>query len=167
MAVIPITHTRKIELGCGRNRREFYIGIDVRDFGQEYVRDITKGLPFDDDSVDEVYACHVLEHIDKKDVSFVWEEIYRVLCPSGLLIARMPHATDPHAWLPEHLSMWSEETVKVLCNWYGSEDHHTKTNFAVAYLNQVDDELRFVLEKSDKAKNMILGNAGVLERVEW
>lgn len=79
---------RKVNLGCGSRVLEGYINIDRYDYGQGIVRDVEKGFPFDNDSVDEIIADHVLEHID--DLVFVMNEIYRVLKNGGVLKGKLP-----------------------------------------------------------------------------
>lgn len=81
---------RRLDLGCGPNKKEGYIGIDTHTYpGVDVVRDIdSHGLPFDDDSVDEIRACHLLEHC--RNLIFVMNEIYRVLRPEGRLVAVVP-----------------------------------------------------------------------------
>ena len=48
------------------------------------VHDLSKGIPFDDNSVDVVYHSHLLEHIDRKNVPTFLKEIRRVLKPRGI-----------------------------------------------------------------------------------
>ena len=78
------TEMRRINLGSGMFRKEGYINID-KDLSAkpDIVRDIERGLPFDSDSVDEVRACHILEHVS--DFIFVLKEIYRV-CKNGATV---------------------------------------------------------------------------------
>ncbi|MFQ5863245.1 MAG: methyltransferase domain-containing protein [Candidatus Brocadiales bacterium] len=81
---------RRLDLGCGPNKKEGYIGIDTHPYPRvDVVRDVDRhGLPFDDDSVDEVRAHHFLEHCH--DLIFVMNEICRVLRPGGRLVAIVP-----------------------------------------------------------------------------
>ena len=122
---------KKVNLGCGKDILDGWVNIDKHDYGQEIVRDITRGLPFDDNSIDEVYSSHCLEHIEREDVPFVWEEIYRVLKKGGIFTFVVPHSDTREAFVMEHLSYWNEDVVEVLCNKWGSEDHHTKTNWEI------------------------------------
>jgi len=138
---------RKLHLGCGKDIKSNWINIDILDFGQEIVRDITKGLPFDDNSVDEIYSCHCLEHIERKDIPFVWEEIYRVLKPGSIAYIRVPHSSEPEAFMMKHLSYWNEKVVEVLCNKWGSPDHFTKTNFEILENQKIGIELHIKLKK--------------------
>lgn len=77
---------RKINLGCGFAKKEGYINIDSdKSVDPDIVRELERGLPFDDSSVDEVYAHHVLEHLKPEDFIFILSEIYRV-CKNGAKI---------------------------------------------------------------------------------
>jgi SAM-dependent methyltransferase len=48
------------------------------------VCDISKGLPFADNSVDAVYHSHMLEHLDRSVVDKFLFEVNRVLRPGGI-----------------------------------------------------------------------------------
>ena len=121
----------KLNIGCCVSPKDGYINIDMIDYGQEIIRDITRGLPFNDNSVDEIFTSHTLEHIENKDVPFVWEEMYRVLKPNGIIDIIVPHARENQAFMMNHWSYWEEAVVEVLCNMWGSKDHHTKTDFEI------------------------------------
>ncbi len=48
------------------------------------VHDLSKGIPFDDASVDVVYHSHVLEHLDRDIVNGFLLEVKRVLRTGGI-----------------------------------------------------------------------------------
>lgn len=73
----------KIDLGCGKNPREGFIGVDVRDFGQDIQADLTKRWPWKDGSVTEAHASHFLEHLTAPDRVHFFNELWRVLIPEG------------------------------------------------------------------------------------
>lgn len=80
----------KLHLGCGK--RDFgseWIHIDGGTFPHVTHNDITK-LPFEDNSVDLIYASHVLEYFDRDEVIPVLEEWYRVLKVGGKLRLAVP-----------------------------------------------------------------------------
>lgn len=105
----------KLDLGCADKKQEGYIGMDVRDWGQEIVRDIKRGLPFSDGTLEEVYTSHFMEHIERgEEIYFVLSEVYRVLEPNGTFVIRVPHSDGRHAFYPDHLSYWNEEMVQAL-----------------------------------------------------
>ncbi len=85
-----------VELGCGPHKRPGSIGIDSLPVKNvDIVANLEEGLPFiPDDSVDEVYSSHFLEHIQHIDV--LLQEIHRVLKPNGIHKAVVPHFSNPY-----------------------------------------------------------------------
>lgn len=54
----------KLNLGCGHDKKKGYLNCDISsDINPDKVVDLEKKLPFKDNSVDEILAEHVLEHI--------------------------------------------------------------------------------------------------------
>ena len=100
----------KLNLGCGYAKLEGYVNIDNREEVEpDLVCDLLKGLPYEDNSVDEVRAYDFLEHIPAGGkVVEVIEEIYRVLKPDGVFEHFTP-STDSRAAFqdPFHLSFWN------------------------------------------------------------
>lgn len=79
--------SRRINLGCGpygeRSSAE-WVNIDINPSQHpDIVRDVRRGLPFDDSSCAEVRTWHFLEHLAHDDFLFLVGEIYRVLAPGG------------------------------------------------------------------------------------
>ena len=80
---------RKINLGCGYNKLRGYINVDFNPGCKpDIVHNLSKGLPFDSNSADEIVAFDFLEHCS--DFVSVMNEIIRVLKVGGKLIARFP-----------------------------------------------------------------------------
>lgn len=84
-------NTKRLNLGCGKRYRDGYINVD---WSPETKADILcdlNHLPYQwpDNSFDEVYASHILEHLDKPVA--VMKEIHRILRPGGLCHLRVPH----------------------------------------------------------------------------
>ena len=81
---------KKINLGCGwRNFGEEWIHIDGGNYNHLNYKDITK-LEFEDNSVDLIYASHVLEYFDIIEVKPILHEWRRVLKPGGILRIAVP-----------------------------------------------------------------------------
>lgn len=81
---------KKLNLGSGTKYLKGYINLDFEpSLNPDIVCDLDKGLPFPDNSIDEVYSEHLLEHV--KDILFVLKEIKRVLKPNGIFKSRVPH----------------------------------------------------------------------------
>jgi predicted SAM-dependent methyltransferase len=82
---------RRLNIGCGPYKLDDAINIDRNPRQQpDIVRDVTKGLPFDDDSVGYIQASHFFEHLTCADMMFVIEECYRVLADGSELYIRVP-----------------------------------------------------------------------------
>ena len=57
----------------------------------KYVRhDVTRGLPFESESVDVIYCSHLLEHLTRNEARRVCQEAYRVLKENGIIRAVVP-----------------------------------------------------------------------------
>ncbi len=106
----------KINLGSGLNKLPGYINIDIRpEVKPDLVCDVEKGLPYDDDSVDEVRAYDFLEHIT--ETVAVIEDIYRVLKPGGKLSISVPSTDGRGAFQdPTHRSFWNINSWLYFCD---------------------------------------------------
>ena len=58
--------------------------------GVDFIGDISDLSQFSDESIEEVYASHVFEHIPLQKVDKTLEGIYRVLKPSGKFYISVP-----------------------------------------------------------------------------
>jgi len=55
--------------------------------------DLTKGIPFEDNSCDGIFLSHFLEHLDAQQAVRLVKECKRVLMPEGLMVVSVPNAT--------------------------------------------------------------------------
>lgn len=98
----------RLDLGCGKNKREGFIGVDSIQFdGVDIVQDLKEKWQWEDDSVEEIHASHFLEHFDSFERIHILNESYRVLKPGGKMTIITPHWAscraygDPtHKWPP-------------------------------------------------------------------
>ena len=75
----------------------------------QIVADLEEGLPFDDESVDLIYASHVFEHIRK--FPELMQECHRVLKPRGVLSLKVPMGGCRAAMAdPTHYWQFAPET---------------------------------------------------------
>jgi SAM-dependent methyltransferase len=81
----------KVDLGCGKYKLEGFTGVDSVQFGNvDVIHDLeTMPYPFKDNSVDEIAARHVVEHL--KDPRPLFRECWRILKPEGTLNVKVPH----------------------------------------------------------------------------
>lgn len=71
----------RVDIGCGKNKREGFLGVDVIDFeGVDVVMDAGKDKwPWKDGTVDEIHASHFVEHLEPEERIHFVNELYRVL----------------------------------------------------------------------------------------
>ena len=76
----------KLNLGCGNNWKEGYINLDVdkKVKADKHIDFIKKGIPFKNNSIEEIYCKNLFEHIPNP-LEFLLE-IKRVLIPNGRAI---------------------------------------------------------------------------------
>lgn len=89
----------KINLCCGQDYREGYVNVDFASMSSDMspikpdvVHNIKSGLPFEDNSADEIIFREALEHFNRWDGLEVLKEIHRVLKPGGKLDLTVPLA---------------------------------------------------------------------------
>lgn len=106
----------KVELGCGdkNHQRDGYIHLDIVENGQDCLWDITKGLPFKDNSCIEIYASHTFEHISRQDLITVFNECWRCLKPNGFLWVIVPSWESRSRFIIPHVTQFDEDTFKHL-----------------------------------------------------
>jgi len=79
----------KLNLGSGGVPHRSYLSVDLYDKRAQVQMDITK-LDFDDNSVNEILASHVFEHLNPYHSVDILKDWLRVLKPGGKLIMEMP-----------------------------------------------------------------------------
>ncbi len=110
------TDNLKVELGCGdaKHQRPGYIHCDINDNGQDCVFDITKGLPFRDNSCNEIYASHTFEHISRQDLVGLFNECWRCIRPGGILWVIVPAWNSESRFIIPHYTQFDEATFRHL-----------------------------------------------------
>jgi predicted SAM-dependent methyltransferase len=80
----------KLNLGCGwRDFGPDWVHIDGGDYPHIHSKDIID-LPFEDNSVDLIYASHVFEYFDRNEGKELLKKWYTKLKPNGILRLAVP-----------------------------------------------------------------------------
>ena len=110
----------KLNLGCGNRRKEGFVHVDrFACEAADMLCDITCGLPFANDSIEEVWLDNVIEHI--ADIPSLMREIVRVSKGGAKVTIITPHFTSAASWRdPSHVHHLS----------YFSLDHFQKKDVA-------------------------------------
>lgn len=97
----------KLNLGCGNDKREGYINCDISPLIKpDRIIDLEKKLPFKTNSIDEILAYHVLEHIN----NFIplMKEIHRICKPKAKIYVKCPFYAGWGQWNdPTHVRFFS------------------------------------------------------------
>jgi len=79
-----------LNLGCGLIYNKDWNNVDLIKNKDIIYYDISKGIPFGNNSLDVVYASHVLEHLSYESGKFLLNEINRVLKKNGVIRIAVP-----------------------------------------------------------------------------
>jgi len=105
---------RKINLGCGYDRREGYLNVDTdARTNPDLLADVREMPSLPSGHFDEIVALDVLEHLPRVDTDRALAEWSRLLRPGGTIRIRVP------SYL--HLA------ERLLCGGYDSDQHHRST----------------------------------------
>jgi hypothetical protein len=97
----------KLDLGCGYARKEGFLGVDL--YAKTDIKcDLRKyPWPWKNDSVEEIYCGHFLEHLPGPERVQFMDEAWRILIPGGKMTIVVPYWSSPrsiqdptHAWPP-------------------------------------------------------------------
>jgi len=91
----------RLHLGCGKSILPGWVNLDARPLpGVDVVFDLDDcartPLPFPDDSVDEILASHVIEHLSRP-LPFM-QELHRVAKPGARAVFRVPYGASDEAF---------------------------------------------------------------------
>jgi predicted SAM-dependent methyltransferase len=129
----------KLHLGCGKRYLDGYINIDI--IGNcDIFADLRK-LPYEDCSVDEIYASHVLEHFGRHETEGVLSEWARVLKPAGSLYVAVP---DFDSTISYYIKTRDIGVITGLL-WGGQKDQYDyhKMGFTFSSLKQILENMGF------------------------
>ncbi|MCM3197187.1 class I SAM-dependent methyltransferase [Priestia megaterium] len=101
---------RKLHLGCGKTILEEWINLDIMEQqGVDVVADLEKcaeiPLPFEDNSIDEFYASHLIEHI--QHTLPMMQELHRIAKNDAKAVFRLPYGSSDDAYEdPTHVKQY-------------------------------------------------------------
>lgn len=150
----------KLNLGCGNDIKDGYINIDrYNNTGNVDMSADIGNLPFENESVDEIYTSHVFEHIPINEIYGVVEEWKRVLKPNGDLILRLPN-------LEHEINIWlntpDEDKWTEVYRIFGAQSHPGNTHFCgfnlgslSSFIKSFDFEIVYVRDQNKGHGNEI------------
>jgi SAM-dependent methyltransferase len=134
----------KLHIGCGHDLKPGWLNVDCRKIQHDGILWNPDGYflhflcvdlqqfpwPWDDNSIDEIYCQHWLEHMP--DPVRCVQEMRRVLKPGGKVTIIVPHVQGIDAFQPEHhhyfsahwfMSLSGDERMSANrdCHWFSKE----------------------------------------------
>jgi SAM-dependent methyltransferase len=136
----------KLDVGCADRKEKAHIGFDIDEWGQEIRWDLREGIPLPDESVEDVYASHLLEHLTNSEAQEFLLEVKRILIIGGTLTTRQPHQRHPTAYYMYHETFWNEERVESIVR--------NEPGWEIAYNYSDPLELFFQFKKIETLKKV-------------
>lgn len=137
----------KLNLGSGQNKQDGFVNIDkFPNFDPDLLWDLeTTPWPFEDESVEDILANHVLEHLGQTTETYlaIIKEMYRVLVPDGTVHIVVPHVRHDNYWndpthvrpiTPVAMGLFSKKNCQMWA------EHHSANSPLAVYLD-VDFEV--------------------------
>ena len=113
----------KLHIG-GKEKKEGWSILNIQKNNNiDFVGDISDLSQFEDNSIDEIYASHVVEHVNQKNIKKTLSGIHRVLTTNGKFYISVPD-------------------MDVLCRIFISKEAPTKVKFHVMRMmfgGQIDE----------------------------
>lgn len=123
-----------LNLGCGADRRDGWVGVDLFEGPTvDVVHNLNVGpWPWATDSVDMILARHIFEHVD--DPVLFMAECWRILRPAGALLIETPHWKSRDAFTdPTHKRFPTEHTFDYWIEGTFLREHHGQAYGKVAF----------------------------------
>lgn len=84
----PLVAAAMAKFGMLSSKQLQFINV-VRQKGVKYANAVNR-IPESDSSVEVLYTCHMLEHLDRNEAEHFLKEVRRVLIPGGILRVAVP-----------------------------------------------------------------------------
>lgn len=116
----------KLNLGCFDKKLPGFVNVDIRqDVDPDMVDDAFRLERFEDNSADEIYSSHMLEHLSRKDGKQAIQRWFQVLKPGGVLRLAVP---DIEAAMRRYL--YTGNLSELDCLIFGSQKHQFDFHYA-------------------------------------
>lgn len=89
----------KLDIGCGKNKKPGFTGIDQYPMeGVDIVADLKGPWPIESGTVEEIHSAHVLEHFTGEERVHFVNEMYRIMLPDAKAYIVTPHWSSNRAY---------------------------------------------------------------------
>lgn len=101
----------KLNLWCGKDVLAWYVNMDLLALPWVQVQHDLEVLPypFEDNTFDEIYCSHVLEHVS--DLTKTMKELVRISKKGWVIKVKVPYFANPNWWSdPTHYRLFTSNT---------------------------------------------------------
>jgi hypothetical protein len=133
----------KINIGSGIKRYDGFLNVDRDEsVNPDFIVDIENDkLPFEDNSIIEIKAYHIFEHIGSNFFKFL-QELYRVCSNNAVIDVIVPHPRhDYFLGDPSHVRPITIEMMNRFSKKYNNTEKSNAGSTLFAYLYNVDFEI--------------------------
>jgi len=132
------TKNIKLHLGCGTKHLDGYTNIDIRYLpGVDEVNNIKFLRNYADSSINEIYACHVLEHFGRWEYKDVLRRWFELLKSGGTLRIAVPNF---EAICKNYIE---NKNLKLLMGlMYGGQDYDENFHYVTFDFKTLENELK-------------------------
>jgi predicted SAM-dependent methyltransferase len=139
----------KLHLGCGTKHIEGYTNIDIRYLpGVDEVNNIRFLRNYKNNSVDEIYACHVLEHFGRWEYKTVLSRWFELLKPGGVLKLAVPNFSSICS---HYVKTGNLNSIMGLL--YGGQDYDENYHYITFDFNSLNNDLSTIGFKTIREYN--------------
>jgi SAM-dependent methyltransferase len=127
----------KLHLGCGLKKIEGYVNIDIRpDVNPDIIDDIYKLNKIPNNSVDVIYACHVLEHFGRHEYLNVLKRWFEILKEDGILRISVPNFQSVNEYYND-----TKDLSKLMGFLYGGQTYKENFHYYIWDFNSLKNDL--------------------------
>lgn len=127
----------KLHLGCGTKHLKGFINIDIRYLpGVDEVNNVKFIRNYNSNSIDLIYACHVLEHFSRWDYKNVLTRWYDVLKPNGILRLAVPNFESICKYYQS-----TKDLKSIMGLLYGGQDYEENYHYVIFDENNLKNDL--------------------------
>ena len=165
-----------LNLGCGNRFHPDWTNVNFTSSSEGVIpHNLTKGIPFPDESFDVVYHSHLLEHFTTIAAESFLKECYRVLRPQGILRVVVPDLEQIAKTYLEALEKassgsqeWAANYEWILLEMYDQtvRNHSGGKMAAYLYREHIPNQEFIAKRLGTEAKNLIETGRRVQQQVQ-
>lgn len=128
----------KLHLGCGTKHIKGFNNIDIRYLpGVDEINNVKFLRNYKSNSVDLIYACHVLEHFSRWEYEYVLTRWFELLKPGGKLRIAVPNFEA----ICEHYTKTKDLTI-LMGLLYGGQDYNENYHYVTFDMQLLSNVLK-------------------------